>query len=82
MGFALNLWEFKARPRLPLRRVWWEAHIVDQFIWDAKNYSYFVCPTEFDRLLQKHATETGLPVVVDFYSDRYVQRHCRRCDCC
>ena len=22
---------------------------------------------EFDRLLQKHATETGLPVVVDFY---------------
>lgn len=24
---------------------------------------------EFDRLLQKHATETGLPVVVDFYSD-------------
>lgn len=25
--------------------------------------------TEFDRLLQKHATETGLPVVVDFYSD-------------
>ena len=25
--------------------------------------------TEFDRLLKKHATETGLPVVVDFYSD-------------
>ena len=25
--------------------------------------------TEFDRLLEKHATETGLPVVVDFYSD-------------
>ena len=25
--------------------------------------------TEFDRLLQKHATETGLPVIVDFYSD-------------
>jgi thioredoxin reductase (NADPH) len=24
---------------------------------------------EFDRLLRKHATETGLPVVVDFYSD-------------
>jgi len=24
---------------------------------------------EFDRLLEKHATETGLPVVVDFYSD-------------
>eukprot|EP00526_Cylindrotheca_closterium_P007716 CAMPEP_0113611644 /NCGR_PEP_ID=MMETSP0017_2-20120614/5664_1 /TAXON_ID=2856 /ORGANISM="Cylindrotheca closterium" /LENGTH=651 /DNA_ID=CAMNT_0000520601 /DNA_START=33 /DNA_END=1989 /DNA_ORIENTATION=- /assembly_acc=CAM_ASM_000147 len=24
---------------------------------------------EFDRLLNKHATETGLPVVVDFYSD-------------
>jgi thioredoxin reductase (NADPH) len=24
---------------------------------------------EFDRLLQKHGTETGLPVVVDFYSD-------------
>ena len=24
---------------------------------------------EFDRLLQKHSTETGLPVVVDFYSD-------------
>ncbi|KAG7336537.1 thioredoxin reductase [Nitzschia inconspicua] len=24
---------------------------------------------EFDRLLKKHATETGLPVVVDFYSD-------------
>jgi thioredoxin len=25
--------------------------------------------TEFDRLLSKHASETGLPVVVDFYSD-------------
>ena len=25
--------------------------------------------TEFERLLQKHATETGLPVIVDFYSD-------------
>jgi thioredoxin reductase (NADPH) len=24
---------------------------------------------EFDRLLKKHGTETGLPVVVDFYSD-------------
>ena len=24
---------------------------------------------EFDRLLEKHATETGLPVIVDFYSD-------------
>lgn len=24
---------------------------------------------EFDRLLKKHATETGLPVIVDFYSD-------------
>jgi len=24
---------------------------------------------EFDRVLQKHATETGLPVIVDFYSD-------------
>jgi len=24
---------------------------------------------EFDRLLEKHSTETGLPVVVDFYSD-------------
>jgi len=24
---------------------------------------------EFDRLLKKHSTETGLPVVVDFYSD-------------
>jgi len=24
---------------------------------------------EFDRLLQKHATETGLPVIADFYSD-------------
>lgn len=24
---------------------------------------------EFDRLLEKHATETGLPVVVDYYSD-------------
>lgn len=24
---------------------------------------------EFDRLLQKHGSETGLPVVVDFYSD-------------
>jgi thioredoxin-disulfide reductase/thioredoxin len=29
----------------------------------------FLSPQEFDRLLQKHATETGLPVVVDFYSD-------------
>lgn len=28
----------------------------------------FVVP-EFDRLLKKHGTETGLPVVVDFYSD-------------
>ena len=25
--------------------------------------------TEFERLLHKHATETGLPVIVDFYSD-------------
>ena len=25
--------------------------------------------TEFDRLLKKHATDTGLPVIVDFYSD-------------
>jgi thioredoxin reductase (NADPH) len=25
--------------------------------------------SEFDRLLAKHSTETGLPVVVDFYSD-------------
>jgi len=24
---------------------------------------------EFDRLLKKHAAETGLPVIVDFYSD-------------
>mmetsp|Transcript_35598 Transcript_35598/g.60566 ORF Transcript_35598/g.60566 Transcript_35598/m.60566 type:complete len:665 (-) Transcript_35598:133-2127(-) len=24
---------------------------------------------EFDRLMQKHATQTGLPVIVDFYSD-------------
>ena len=24
---------------------------------------------EFDRLIEKHTTETGLPVVVDFYSD-------------
>ena len=24
---------------------------------------------EFDRLMKKHATETGLPVIVDFYSD-------------
>lgn len=24
---------------------------------------------EFDRLLEKHATETGLPVIADFYSD-------------
>ena len=24
---------------------------------------------EFDRLLEKHATQTGLPVIVDFYSD-------------
>lgn len=24
---------------------------------------------EFDRLLKKHAGETGLPVIVDFYSD-------------
>lgn len=24
---------------------------------------------EFDRLLKKHATVTGLPVIVDFYSD-------------
>ena len=24
---------------------------------------------EFDRLLQKHAEQTGLPVIVDFYSD-------------
>jgi len=24
---------------------------------------------EFERLLQKHSTETGLPVIVDFYSD-------------
>jgi hypothetical protein len=26
---------------------------------------------EFDRLLEKHAQETGLPVVVDFYSDSW-----------
>lgn len=26
---------------------------------------------EFDRLLEKHAKETGLPVVVDFYSDSW-----------
>ena len=26
-------------------------------------------PKEFDRLLRKHAGETGLPVIVDFYSD-------------
>ena len=25
--------------------------------------------TEFDRLMKKHATQTGLPVIVDFYSD-------------
>ena len=25
--------------------------------------------TEFDRLLEKHSLETGLPVIVDFYSD-------------
>ena len=24
---------------------------------------------EYDRLIQHHKTETGLPVVVDFYSD-------------
>ena len=24
---------------------------------------------EFDRLIKKHAGETGLPVIVDFYSD-------------
>ncbi|KAL3768683.1 hypothetical protein ACHAWU_006784 [Discostella pseudostelligera] len=24
---------------------------------------------EFDRLMKKHATQTGLPVIVDFYSD-------------
>ena len=24
---------------------------------------------EFDRLLEKHATQTGLPVIADFYSD-------------
>jgi thioredoxin reductase (NADPH) len=29
--------------------------------------SFFL--TEFERLVKKHATETGLPVVVDFYSD-------------
>ena len=29
----------------------------------------FLHYTEFDRLMSKHATETGLPVVVDFYSD-------------
>ena len=26
-------------------------------------------PPEFDRLLEKHATSTGLPVIADFYSD-------------
>ena len=29
----------------------------------------FSIQIEFDRLLEKHMTETGLPVVVDFYSD-------------
>ena len=31
--------------------------------------------TEFERLLEKHATETGLPVVVDFYSVSVEQQH-------
>jgi thioredoxin len=29
----------------------------------------FVRNKEFDRVLHKHATETGLPVIADFYSD-------------
>jgi len=33
------------------------------------NRSFCLFYIEFDRLLQKHASETGLPVVVDFYSD-------------
>jgi thioredoxin reductase/thiol-disulfide isomerase/thioredoxin len=33
------------------------------------NSSFFFLRPEFDRLLKKHAEETGLPVVVDFYSD-------------
>jgi thiol-disulfide isomerase/thioredoxin len=32
-------------------------------------YSFHSILPEFDRLIKKHATETGLPVVVDFYSD-------------
>jgi thioredoxin len=32
--------------------------------------TYLICLcVEFDRLIQKHMTETGMPVVVDFYSD-------------
>ena len=30
---------------------------------------YLPTTLEFDRLIEKHTTETGLPVVVDFYSD-------------
>jgi thioredoxin len=28
-----------------------------------------IIASEFDRLMKKHATQTGLPVIVDFYSD-------------
>jgi thioredoxin reductase (NADPH) len=34
----------------------------------------YITLKEFDRLLEKHATETGLPVIVDYYSD-----HCGPC---
>jgi thioredoxin len=30
---------------------------------------FFSIEKEFDRLMKKHATQTGLPVIVDFYSD-------------
>jgi thioredoxin reductase (NADPH) len=32
-------------------------------------HNTYIYTIEFDRLLKKHATETGLPVIVDFYSD-------------
>ena len=31
--------------------------------------AFFLTYLEFDRLLRKHASETGLPVIVDYYSD-------------
>ena len=34
-----------------------------------RRFHLFSLDLEFDRVLQKHATETGLPVIVDFYSD-------------